>query len=383
MREPRLDGLAEVVVGHCARVGVGDLVTVVGPPGALPAVEAIYEAVLARWGHPSFHVKVESLQEITLRCGDEVQARHVCPFEAFRLERCDVLIVIICPENTRHLGAIDPARVAAQQGARKALISRSMKRGAEGRMRYVLTEYPGVAAAQDAGMSLHEYAEFVYRAGFLDQPDPVLAAGRLRAGHERMVAVLGRARELHFHAPAGREGPGGEAHEGTDLRVNVTGRRWIECSGGTNFPDGEVFTGPVDAEGVMSVPGTVHYKGQSLAGIRLRFRGGRVVDAAARVNEAYLIALLDQDEGARCAGEVALGTNYALTRFVQNAFFDEKIGGTFHIGLGAGYPESGNVTESGLHWDLVVDLRNGGTVHADGELVQENGRFVREGWPGR
>jgi len=80
-------------------------------------------------------------------------------------------------------------------------------------------------------------------------------------------------------------------------------------------------------------------------------------------------------------GEIAIGTNYAIKDFTRNTLFDEKIGGTFHAACGAGYPESGNSNESGLHWDMVCDLRSGGQVFADSELISENGRFLNRDWP--
>ena len=103
---------------------------------------------------------------------------------------------------------------------------------------------------------------------------------------------------------------------------------------------------------------------------------GRVVDASARKNEDFLFAMLDQDPGARNLGEIAVGTNYAIKNFSRNTLFDEKIGGTMHFALGKSYPETGGRNESALHWDLVCDLRSGSEVHADGELVYRDGRFL-------
>jgi aminopeptidase len=117
-------------------------------------------------------------------------------------------------------------------------------------------------------------------------------------------------------------------------------------------------------------------------GIRLKFKDGRVVEASASKNEDYLIALLEQDAGARIAGEIGIGTNYHLKRFIKNIFFDEKIGGTFHLALGSGYPQTGNTNQSSLHWDLVTDLRQGGSITADGKVIQQNGKFLFSGWPG-
>jgi aminopeptidase len=152
-----------------------------------------------------------------------------------------------------------------------------------------------------------------------------------------------------------------------------------------NFPDGEVFTGPIEdaTEGVVCYSFTAPYNGREVEGIRLRFKGGRVVDASATKNEDYLIKMLDQDKGARVLGEIAIGTNYRIQRGVKHTLFDEKIGGTFHAAVGASIKESGGKNESGLHWDMVCDLRKGGTIEADGKVISRNGQFTQAGWPGR
>lgn len=371
-----LERLASVLVGHCARVRRGDLVTIVADVGAWAGAEAVFAEVLRAGGHPEVWPRSEGLQELVLEHGGEEQLRWVCPIERKRLELCDVLMVLLCPANTRRMTGMDAGRMAMQSAARRGLMRDSMRRAAEGKMRYVLSVLPGQAGAQEAGMSLRRYAEFVRRAGFLHREDPLAAWRELEARQARMCEFLRGARELRFKAPPL---PGGE---GTDLRVDVSGRRWVNCAAGENFPDGEVFSGPVGADGVVELEYPAVYKGVAVEGVRLRFAGGRVVEASARRNEGYLVKMLEMDAGARVMGEIALGTNPEIRGFTGDAFFDEKIGGTFHIAVGAGYPETGNTNQSGLHWDMVSDLRRGGTMHADGELVQENGRFVREGWPG-
>ena len=119
----------------------------------------------------------------------------------------------------------------------------------------------------------------------------------------------------------------------------------------------------------------------------MAFEGGRVVDATATKNEEFLFAMLDQDKGARTLGEIAIGTNYGITEFTRNTLFDEKIGGTFHAACGAGYHEAGSYNESGLHWDMVCDLRpdaergiGGGTIEADGQVFHRDGEFLIDGW---
>ncbi|MFA6044482.1 MAG: aminopeptidase [Phycisphaerales bacterium] len=390
MPDPRLAKLANVLVRYSTRVKPGDLVTIVAEPLALPAVEAVFEAVLAAGGHPSYHAKPESLQELLVRRGSDAQLQHVCPFEEFRLAKCDVLIVLICPRNTRYMESADPARVAMMRAARGGLLASGLARKAAGESRYVLTEVPSHAAAQDAGMSLAEYTDWVFAAGLLDSPDPASAWQSLFEKQARATDYLARVREVKFQAPPRDGAHGGRPHDGTNLTVNVESRTWINHAGQENFPDGEVETGPRSVDGVVNFTYPSIFQGTRVEGIRLAFRDGQAIEASATLNEAFLIKMLDQDAGARIAGEIALGTNYALTRGHGNTFFDEKIGGTFHLALGAGYPETGNTNHSSLHWDMVCDLRPGGafpsspggTIYADGTPIQRDGKFLLEGWPG-
>ena len=245
-------------------------------------------------------------------------------------------------------------------------------RAQSGALRWCGTQLPCHAAAQDAEMSLAEYEEFVFRAGLLHLEDPAAAWRRISERQQRLADFLNDKREIHFRAP-----------HGTDLKLGIAGRRWINCDGHENFPDGEVFTGPIEdaTEGVVCYSFPAVHGGREVENIRLVFRAGKVVEASATKGEEFLFAMLDQDAGARVLGEIALGTNYAITGYTKNTLFDEKIGGTFHAALGAAYPESGGVNESGLHWDMVCDLRRGGTVHVDGELISRDGRFTRDDWP--
>lgn len=336
MRDPRLNRLADVLVQYSTAVKKGDLVTIVGEPHFMPAVEAIFEAVLLAGGHPSFHARSESLIELKLRHGSDEQIRHLCPFEEFRLARCDVLMVLTCQSNTRYLGRMASEKAAMFRAARRGLITMSLNRKAAGESRYVLTEIPGNAAAQDAEMSLTDYEDWVFRAGMLHLPDPVAAWRDQRGKQEKARAYFQGKKELRFQAPPCPDSQGRRRHDGTDLTVNVSDRTWINHSGAENFPDGEVETGPREVDGIVNFTFPSIYHGKEVERVRLKFRAGRVVEASATKNEDYLISMLDQDEGARIAGEIALGTNYHLKGFTKNAFFDEKVGGTFHLAVGAG-----------------------------------------------
>jgi aminopeptidase len=385
MRDQRLDRLADVLVRYSTRVKKGDLVAITADPAAMPGIEAVYEAVLRAGGHPFWSPRAESLADLLLEHGTDEQIAHLNPIAVETIERVDVRIGFWADVNTKSLSRIDPRRVAAQRVAQRPIMQRFMQRAAEGRLRWVGTQYPTQGSAQDAEMSLAQYERFVFEAGLLHLPDPVAAWQKIHERQERVRDYLQTKRTLRFRAPAS-EG----VHDGTDLTVDVDPGKsvWINCAGHENFPDGEVFCGPQGVDGHVNYTFPAVYDGREVHGVRLVFKGGRVVDASATKNEEFLFAMLDQDAGARTLGEVAIGTNYAIREFTRNTLFDEKIGGTFHAAVGAGYPESGSSNQSALHWDMVCDLRAGdgragGTIEADGEVFHRDGSFVREGWPGR
>ncbi len=371
MRDPRLTRLAEILVNYSTAVRPGDVVAIAADPVAFPLIEATYEKVLAAGGHPFWQARSEALADLFMEQASEEQLRFVSPLQTHHVETIDVHIGFWADLNTKSLSAIDPSRQAIHAAARRPISKRFMQRAAEGSLRWVGTLFPTNGAAQDAELSLRQYEDFVYSAGLLDRPDPIAEWKRISEAQKRLCDWLQTKRELHFLVP-----------NGTDLRVGIDGGTWINCDGHENFPDGEVFTGPQDVNGTVRYSFPAVHAGREVHDISLTFRNGRVIDASATKGEAFLQRMLDLDEGDRNLGEIAIGTNYGITRYTKNTLFDEKIGGTFHAAVGAGYPESGNRNESGLHWDMVCDLRAGGTIAADGEVFHRDGRFLRSGWPG-
>ncbi len=389
MHDPRVLKLADVLVNYSTRVKKGDLVAIRGDYNAWPAIEATYAAVLKAGGNPFFVIQSERFAELLLAHGSDEQIAFLNPLDLERIGRIDVQIAFWSENNTKSLSRFPSEKVAKQQSARRPFMKVFMERAAKKELRWTGTQFPTNASAQDAEMSLEQYADFVYRAGLLHLPDPAAAWKKISEKQERVRAFLQGKKQVHFHVPPH------DGHDGTDLRVDVSKATWINCDGHENFPDGEVFAGPQGVDGHVNYTFPAVYQGKEVEGVRLVFRGGRVVDASAKKNEDFLIKMLDQDAGARVMGEIAIGTNYSINEFSRNTLFDEKIGGTFHAAVGAGYPESGSTNESGLHWDMVCDLRGsagggggagksrpGGTIAADGEVFHKDGKFLHAGWPG-
>lgn len=372
MNDPRLEKLAAVLVGYSTAVKPGDLVRLVGPPVSRPLLVAIYRAVIRAGGMPRVTMVPDECSEIKLAEASDEQLSFVDPLELSEIGSVDVSISLWGQDNTKSLSEADPRRQALVSQARKQYLAKFMERFATGKLRWVGTQFPCHAAAQDAEMSLAAYEEFVFRAGLLHLDDPAAAWREIHDRQQRVVDFLNECNAIRFVTP-----------QGTDLTVGVQRRKWINCAGHENFPDGEVFTGPIEdaTTGQVCYSFPAVHGCREVDGIRLVFKAGRVVEAAAEKGQDFLLAMLDQDTCARVLGEIAIGTNYSVTRYTKNTLFDEKIGGTFHAALGAAYPESGGRNQSGLHWDMVCDLRHGGQIFADGKLISENGRFLDASWP--
>ena len=372
MHDPRLLKLADVIVQHCTSVQPGDLVRISGSPLTEPLLSILYKKVLEAGGHPMVSMAPENCAELLLAHGTDDQIRFENPVAQFETETIDVAISLWGQQNSKALTAIAPEKQGLRSQARKKLLGTFLDRAATKELRWCGTQFPCHSSAQDAEMSLADYQDFVFRGGLLHLEDPAAAWQQISIRQQRLVDYLTGTKEIHFVTP-----------QGTDLRLDVTDRTWINCDGRENFPDGEVFTGPVETgtEGTVCYSFPAVHGGREVEDIQLVFEAGKVVQASASKGEAFLHSMLDQDPGARILGEIAIGTNYAITQYTKNTLFDEKIGGTFHAALGAAYPESGGTNESALHWDMVCDLRSGGQIFVDGELISENGRFLDADWP--
>ena len=362
----RIERLAGVLVDYSTRVKQGDLVCIDTGPAAAPLVREVWRRVLDAGAHPHLRLDVDGAPDLLLRDGTDAQLDWVSPLRKAEVERADVRIAIEADVNTRGNTGVDPERQARSERAREPLRRVHFARASAGELRAVVTLYPTDAAAQDANMSLSEYEDFVFHAGLLDRDDPVAEWEALGKTYARLADWLDERREIRI------------VGDGTDLTLGVAGRTWVPCDGQENFPDGEVFTGPVETkvDGVIRFTYPASYAGRRVSGVELEFRGGEVVRAEAAEGETFLREMIALDEGARHVGEFSFGLNEAVHEFTGHTLFDEKIGGTVHLALGASYPESGGQVQSALHWDLVCDLRQGSEVLADGEVVYRDGRFV-------
>jgi aminopeptidase len=357
---PDPGAFARLLCGYCLDAQPGWQVVVRSTTLAAPLLLAVQRELLERRAWPLLRPELPGQAEGWWEAARDAHLDAFPPAELAEAEGTDASLVIQAPENTRALAGVAPDRMARAARARKPVRDAGLRR------RWCGTFWPTPAAAQQAGMGTAEFAAFVRRATFLDREDPVAAWTELSARQAALIERLASARELHVEA------------DGTDLRMRVEGRTWVNSDGKRNMPSGEVFTGPHEdsAEGRLRVTIPSSPRGVAVEGVELTFREGRVVDARAGVGQDYLLATLDTDPGARRLGELGIGTNTGIDRPVGAILFDEKIGGTVHLALGSSYPETGGTNESAVHWDLIVDMRRGGRLSADGEVIQEDGGFV-------
>lgn len=350
---------ADLLAGYCLDVQAGETVLVRSTALAEPLLLELQRAILERDAWPLLRVELPGQNRGYYA---HARDRHLDDYPDLALteaKRIDALLGIQAPADVRELAEVPPERIARFARARRPIREATMKK------RWCSTLWPTEALAGQAGMSYADFASFVRGALFLDQPDPVAAWGGLRTFQDRLIQRLAGARELRLEA------------DGTDLILGVAGRTWVNSDGRRNMPSGEVFTGPQERSANGRVRFTVRSApaGVDVDGVELELRDGEVVSARAAVGDDYLQHALATDDGARYLGEIGIGTNFGIDRPTGTILFDEKIGGTVHLALGRSYPETGGKNRSALHWDLICDLRTGGRLSADGEVVQEGGRF--------
>ncbi len=348
------DAFATLLCDWCLDVRERDYVLVFTTTLAAPLIRAFHRLLITRgaWT-PGLRIGLPGLAEDFYRLAPDDLLDNYAPQDLAEMERIDAYLRIDAPENTRALAEVDPATIARAARARSPI--QEVRLG----KRWCGTIWPTPALAQEAGMSDDDYAAFLNRALFLDRPDPVAAWRELSDRQSKIVDRLSTAREIRIEA------------DGTDLRLRVDGRTWINSDGRRNMPSGEVFTGPLEdsANGTIRFTIPSNPRGVAVEDVELTFEDGKVTKATAARGQAYLDAALATDAGARFLGELGIGTNFGIDRPTGSILLDEKIGGTVHLAVGRSYPETGGTNVSALHWDLVCDLRAGGRLTADGEPI--------------
>jgi len=365
MPDPRVTKLAKVLVNYSVEVQTGQQVVIQTSPIAEELTLAVYEEVIKAGGHPLVINEVPGTEEIFYKYASDEQLEYVSPVVKQVTEIFDASIYLWTDYNTRKLSGVDPQRLSRNRKAHAELMNINMQRSAEGSFKWTLTVYPNNAMAQEADMSLPDYTEFVYGAGLLNDDDPVASWLAEEAKQKQLTSWLNGRNKAVIKG------------SNVDMALSIKDRVFVESAGKKNFPSGEIFTGPVEdsANGWVRFKYPAIYGGQEITDIELWFENGKVVKEKASKNQELLISTLNTDDGARFLGEWGIGTNYGIQRFTKNMLFDEKIGGTIHFAIGAGYPETKSKNQSGIHWDMLCDMSES-EITVDGDLFYKDGKTV-------
>ncbi len=358
---------AKVLVEYSTNVQEGELTIIkTDTPQSTPLIKEIYKAVLNRGANPILRCGVEGITETFFKNATPQQLEYVDDISKMEYEKAKNFISISAPTNVKQLARIAPEKQALRSKATHVLSEKLMNRSAKGEANWVIADFPTQALAQEAKMSLEDYTQFIINSCYLDYDDPVAKWKEIEHEQQSKTDYLNTTTKIRFIG------------EKTDITFSTEGRKWINCCGINNFPDGEIFTSPVEnsANGQIYFDFPAIYRGNEVNKILLTLKDGKVVDYKVEQGEDFFSAMINQDEGAKFVGEIAIGTNDRIQEITGNILFDEKIGGSIHMALGASYPETGGKNVSGLHWDLIKNMKNGGKIYADEKLIYENGHFL-------
>jgi aminopeptidase len=356
MTDPRIEKQAKILVDYSTKVKKGEVVQITGGELAKPLILAVYRQVLKKDpAEVKVHVGLEGMDEIYFATASKRQLKRFPNLAYHEAKNVDVRIGISAPSNTRHLSGVDPEKFAVRSKVLKPIKDQIVEK-----VRWVISDYPTAALAQEAEMSLAEYEDFLF--GAIVDVD----WKKLTREQEKLARRFNRGEKVRIVAP------------GTDLTLSIKGRLAVSACGEHNMPDGEVFTSVVEnsTSGRIRFSYPAIYRGREVEGIELEFDGGRVVGARARKGQKFLETMLKVDEGASRLGELGIGNNFMIDRFTKNILFDEKIGGTVHLALGSAYKETRGENESAIHWDMICDLREEGELYLDDELIQRKGKWL-------
>lgn len=372
--DKRIDRMAQVLVNYSTRIEKGDRVFIEAEPSAEPLVRALFEHILIAGGHPLLAISFSGLtfqsgfDDVFFAHASDEQLDYVHPFYQMAYQGFEARIRIWSQRNTKAQSNVERPRLARRKKALDQLLQAQFTRGDRGEFRWVTTIFPTEAYAQDAEMSLREFEKVVFRACHVEHAgsDPVRHWEQVREKQQSWVERLNGHDQIVLRGP------------NCDLRLSVKGRTFINACGRRNMPDGEIFSGPVEnsADGWIRFDIPSVLSGNEVAGVELEFSEGRVVKAQAEKNQTFLLNMLETDSGARYLGEFAIGTNTGIQRPTRNILLDEKIGGTVHLALGAGYPKTGSQNKSAIHWDFITAMRDGAEILVDGETVYRDGDFL-------
>lgn len=356
---------AHLLVNYCVDIQEGDRLYVRSTTEAEPLIREVYRYALRAGAQVEVELDFREKNRIFLKEAAEDQLKYLPVLQREAMNNFDAYIYIRAPFNLREDQDSDTQKAQMRQRAMKPVSQAYFDRTATRELKRSLCQYPTVAAAQNAGMSLEAYEDFLFKACKLFEPDPVAAWLAVREKQQKIVDLLNQRTQVRYLT------------EGTDITFSTEGRTWINSDGQTNMPSGEVYTSPVEnsvnGQIRFSFPGL--YMGHEVEGVTLWVKDGYIEKWEAERGQDFLDRIFSM-EGTRRFGEAAIGTNYDIDRMTRNILFDEKIGGTVHMAIGQSYQQAGGKNQSSVHWDMITEMRNGGVIYADDEKIYENGYFL-------
>lgn len=362
------DKYAEVLVDYSVNVQKGDLVQIRATSiYAKDLVKAIYKKVIQKGAYSVIRTSFEDFSDIFIKYASDEQLDYIDPITKLEYEKINKFISIGAPMNTKNMARADLSKLSRRSKAAQELSKTLMDRSAKGEASWVVADVPTHGLAQEAKMSFDEYSEFLFNSCYLNLDNPVAKLRELDEKQTKWANYLNNVKQIHI------------VGDRTDITFGVEGRKWISCSGLNNYPDGEVFTSPIENQvnGEIYFDFPQNYRGNCATGVHLWIKDGKIVKFEAETGYDYLEAMFNMDEGSRGIGEIAIGTNDEIQEVTGNILFDEKIGGSIHMAVGASYPETGGKNISGLHWDMIKNMKSAQSkIYADDVLIYENGKFI-------
>ncbi len=355
MRDQRMEKLADVLVRHSMRVQEGNNVALLAREPNIEFLELMVKKVQQAGGKPFVDITQARVQRLAMMHTDETMTKLRAEFVCRQFEEMDCSMHFYGAHNDMEMSDVPTSTQTMLSRLYSHPLDVVMRKK---KTRWVVVQWPTPEAAQKAQLSTEAFEDFFFDVCCVDYD-------KMQRDLEPLKALMEKTDKVHIKGP------------GTDLTLSIKGQIAIPCAGQYNIPDGEIFTSPIKE----SINGTVLFNAPSVEGgyrfedIRLRFENGKCVEASAN-NTKRLNELLDTDEGARFVGEFALGVNSHIHQPMCDTLFDEKIGGSFHMALGACYDEAPNGNESAMHWDMVCLQNGGGEIYFDDVLIRKNGQFV-------
>ena len=360
-----LEKYADLLIHYCLEIKAGERLYISTTTLAQPLVREVYRAAMKAGAHVDIKMAFREEAKIFLDNANDDQLAHVSPLQIEAMENYDAYLAIRAPFNLKETQSVDPEQRKKRSKALSGINQTYFTRTADRSLKRSLCQYPTQASAQEAGMSLEEYQQFVFNACNLFADDPEGEWLKVRASQQKVVDYLNKADVVQYKSKK------------TDITFRVKDRIWMNSDGQTNMPSGEVYSAPIEdsVNGVVFFDYPIVYMGQDVQNITLWVEDGVVVKWDAERGKEVIDEVM-KIPGANRFGEVAIGTNYNIQRATKNILFDEKIGGSIHMAVGQAYKQNGGLNQSAIHWDMISDMKDGGQIIVDGKLIYENGKFI-------